>query len=164
MSRRHPESIFSSLTWKGEDGNGGLRNLYGTLAYLLAENHLARNQERKTYDQAAVRRKAAERNFQRLYVIGAKIQNNEYVSEEERKIWEEVEYDVNKEVLRAILRAFDSTVIKAKYHPKFLDDKQSGMIEIFDYIKKHQTKIEEWKHFSKVETQLQRMGISFPNH
>ena len=114
MSRRHPESFFSSTTWKGEKGNGGLRNLYGTFAHLLAESHLSRSEETRTNPQAEIRRKAAQINFSRLYVIGAKIKNNEYVSDEEKRVWERVNYDIDREVLRSLLRAFDSTVLKQK--------------------------------------------------
>lgn len=161
MSRRHPESIFSNQTWKGEDGNGGLRNLYGTLTYLLAQSYLERRQERKTRDQTELRRKAAEINFQRLYNIGARINNGEKITEEEKEVWLRVNYDINKEVLRSLLRAFDSTVIKAKYHPKCLDDKQSSMLELFDYIKTHQSKLEKWPHFEKIQTRLEQMNIRF---
>ena len=161
MARKHPESIFSTQTWKGEDGNGGLRNLYGAFAHLLAISHLNRKEETETNQQRELRREAAYTNFSRLYAIGARIKNNEYVTEKERTVWLQVDYDVNREVLRSLLRAFDSTVLKQKIHPEILDDKQSSMVELFAYIEKNKRALKSWENFSKIEAQLKRMNIDF---
>jgi hypothetical protein len=157
---KHPESYFSDETWKGETGDSGLRNLYHLFSYLLARYGVARHQDQKTAKQRAIRTKAAEHNFNRMYNIGSRIKNGDYVSKEERKVWERVNYDINREVLRARLRAFSSSVLEQKHHPEVLTNHQSHMTDIFQYISDHMTELEQWGEFPSIVRVLKQMEIN----
>lgn len=162
MANNHPESIFSSTTWKGsenEHGNGGLRNLHGLFSWLLFRHHLDRRENTKTLEQQAIRRQAADTNyFNSIFKIGSSIKNNEYITPEEKKTWERVNYDINKEVLRGILRIFDKIVLKQKKTHPCLKNKQSSMTEIFEYIQNHLKEIREWDEFELIQRYLEKVG------
>lgn len=157
---KHPESIFSDTTWKGENGNQGIRNLYGLFSYLLAIGNISRYQNQPTPEQAEVRKKAAKINLERMYSIGARIKNGDYVSTQEKIVWERVNYDINREVLRSRLRAFEYSVMKSIDVPEILSDKQSHMTDLFKYIIDHLDKLETWDNFPGVIRTLEDLGIT----
>lgn len=160
MSKRHPESFFSSKTWKGENGDQGLRNLYGTFAHLLAIYGYARQEKEKTREQREIRVKAAQINLSRMHNIGARINSGEAVSEEERQVWESVNYDIQKEVLRSRLRAFHISELDARYYPDALSDHQSSMVDIFAYILANIEKLKKWSHYEAIVSDFSKLGIS----
>ena len=157
---RHPESIFSDTTWKDTDGSGGLRNLYNLFYSLLVMYNMPRRLDEKTEDQRKIREKAALINLSQMYSIGSRIQNDDYVTPEERVVWERVNYDINREALRGRLRAFDTAVLHAMDHPTVLTDHQSNMKNIFAYIQDHQAALETWSGYQGVVLTLEKMGIS----
>lgn len=157
---KHPESIFSDTTWKGENGNQGVRNLYGLFSYLLAIANTTRYQDQRTKEQTEIRKKAGKTNLEQMYSIGARINNGDYVSSQERIVWQRVNYDINREVLRSRLRAFEYSVMKSKHIPEVLEDKQSHMTDLFKYILDHLDKLKTWDNFPGVIRTLEDLGIS----
>jgi len=159
MSAEHPKSIFSQETWKGENGDSGLRNLHGAFMTLLAMNHLQRHENNRTSDQRELRIKAAAINFNNLYNIQAKAKNHEYISPREAEVLKRVNYDIDREILRGILRAFESTVKNNIFHPDCLINKQSHMREIFVYISENITELRGWEQFPSIQRELEKMNI-----
>lgn len=150
---------FCPITWKGEDGNHGLRNLYNLFFTLLSFYNQPRSQDEKTEEQRKIRRRAAELNFSRIYEIEARINDGNYVQPEELKVWKSVNYDIYREVLRARLRAFHSCVIGKEY-PDELQDRQSSMIQIYSYITLHHEELKKWQGYQNIVDILQKMGIT----